>query len=44
MLAPDVQTALLQGTAPVKLDPDQSPSREIPLDWDEQCRLLGMSA
>lgn len=42
LLAPDIQKALLQGTAPQQLDPERLLSRDIPLDWDEQRRFLGM--
>jgi len=44
LLAPDIQKALLQGTAPNGLDPDMLLSRDMPLDWNEQRRVLGMSA
>jgi len=42
LLAPDIQKALLQGTAPPNLDPERLLSRDIPLDWDAQRRFLGM--
>ncbi len=41
-LAPDIQKALLQGTAPPDLDPERLLSRDMPLDWDEQRRFLGI--
>jgi DNA invertase Pin-like site-specific DNA recombinase len=44
LLAPDIQKALLQGTAPADLDPDRLLSRDMPLDWGEQRRFLGISA
>lgn len=43
MLAPDIQKALLQGTAPTGLDPDRLLSADLPLDWGEQRRFLGMA-
>jgi site-specific DNA recombinase len=42
LLAPDIQKALLQGTAPPNLDPERLLSRNIPLDWHAQRRFLGM--
>jgi len=42
LLAPDIQKALLQGTAPPHLDPDRLLARDIPLAWEEQRRFLGM--
>jgi site-specific DNA recombinase len=42
-LAPDIQKALLQGTAPKHLDPDRLLSRDMPLDWHEQRRFLGIA-
>lgn len=44
LLAPDIQKALLQGAAPANLDPDRLLSRDMPLDWAEQRRFLGMMA
>jgi hypothetical protein len=43
LLAPDIQKALLQGTGPANLDPDRLLSRDMPLEWGEQRRFLGMS-
>ncbi len=43
LLAPDIQKALLQGTGPANLDPDRLLSREMPLEWEEQRRYLGMA-
>jgi site-specific DNA recombinase len=43
LLAPDIQKALLQGTAPAGLDPDLLLSPDMPLDWVEQRRFLGMA-
>lgn len=43
LLAPDIQKALLQGTAPPQLDPDRLLSPNMPLEWEAQRRLLGMS-
>ena len=42
LLAPDIQKAILQGTAPKGLDPDLLLAREIPMDWGEQRQLFGM--
>lgn len=42
LLAPDIQKALLLGTAPTGLDPDVLLSRDFPSDWGEQRKLLGM--
>jgi len=44
MLAPDIQKALLQGTAPADLDPDLLLSPDMPLEWAEQRRFLGMAS
>jgi site-specific DNA recombinase len=44
LLAPDIQKALLQGTAPADLDPDLLLSRNMPLDWAEQRSFLGITA
>ena len=41
LLAPDIQKALLQGTAPANLSPDRLLSREMPMDWEQQRRFLG---
>lgn len=43
LLAPDIQKALLQGTAPKRLHPDRLLSRDMPLDWAEQRRFLGIT-
>ena len=43
LLAPDIPKALLQGTAPAELDPDILLSRDMPMEWEEQRRFLGMS-
>ena len=42
LLAPDIQKALLQGTGPAGLCPDRLLSREMPLEWAEQRRFLGI--
>ncbi len=42
LLAPDIQKALLQGTAPDGMDPDRLIAGDIPLDWDAQRRMFGM--
>lgn len=42
LLAPDIQKALLQGSAPVGLDPAMLLSRDIPLDWDRQRKFFGL--
>jgi site-specific DNA recombinase len=44
LLAPDIQKALLLGSAPETLDPDKLVAREMPLDWAEQRRFLLMAA
>ena len=44
LLAPDIQKAILQGTAPKGLDPDLLFARDFPLDWGEQRQMIGMSA
>lgn len=41
LLAPDIQKALLTGTAPVELEPEMLLSRDIPLDWEGQRKFLG---
>lgn len=41
LLAPDIQKALLTGTAPVGLEPEMLLSRAIPLDWEGQRKFLG---
>ncbi len=43
LLAPDIQKALLQGTAPVDLDPERLISRDMPLDWEAQRKFVGMA-
>ena len=43
LLAPDIQKALLQGTMPLGLDPDELIGMDLPLDWSEQRRALGMA-
>ncbi len=43
LLAPDIQKALLTGTAPRGLDPELLLSQDIPLEWEEQRKLLGFS-
>ena len=40
-LAPDIQKALLLGTGPSGREPEQLLGRELPLDWDEQRKVLG---
>ena len=42
LLAPDIQRALLTGKAPLGLDPEKLLSRDMPLDWEGQRKLLGM--
>jgi DNA invertase Pin-like site-specific DNA recombinase len=44
LLAPDIQKALLTGTAPPGLDPEKLLSRDIPLDWEGQRRFLGFAS
>nr|WP_221774232.1 recombinase family protein [Novosphingobium flavum] len=43
LLAPDIQKALLQGTMPRGFDPDELVGMNLPLDWGEQRRMLGMA-
>lgn len=43
LLAPDIQKGLLLGTAPAGLDPDKLVGGDLPLDWDEQRRVLGFT-
>jgi len=43
LLAPDIQKALLQGTLPGSLDPDALLAMDLPLDWHEQRRVLGIT-
>lgn len=40
-LAPDIQRAILEGSQPTELRLKDLLSQTIPLDWDEQRRLLG---
>jgi site-specific DNA recombinase len=42
LLAPDIQKALLQGTAPADLDPDRLLAADLPLGWAEQRKFLGI--
>ena len=42
LLAPDIQKMLLQGKAPLHIMPDMLVSRELPMDWEEQRRMLGI--
>ena len=44
LLAPDIQRALLTGTAPDHLTPEWLLSHEWPLDWEAQRKLIGMPA
>lgn len=43
LLAPDVQKMLLQGKAPPHVTPEMLISRDLPMDWDEQRRMFGLS-
>lgn len=43
LLAPDIQKALLQGSLPAPIDPDQLIATDLPLDWNEQRRMLGLA-
>ena len=43
LLAPDIQKALLHGTAPDTITPELLISRKVPLDWNQQRQLLGMA-
>jgi site-specific DNA recombinase len=42
LLAPDIQKMLLQGKAPPRLVPEMLVSRELPMDWAQQRRMLGI--
>ena len=42
LLAPDIQKMLLQGKAPLHLMPDMLVSGDLPMDWEEQRRMLGV--
>ena len=42
LLAPDIQKMLLQGKAPPHITPDVLLSSDIPMDWDEQRRMVGL--
>ena len=42
LLAPDIQKALLTGKAPLGLDPAKLLSRDMPLDWEDQRKFLGI--
>jgi site-specific DNA recombinase len=44
LLAPDIQRAMLTGTAPGHVTPDWMLSQEWPLDWAEQRAMFGASA
>jgi hypothetical protein len=44
LLAPDIQKALLTGTAPLGFDHANLLSRDIPLDWEGQRKFLGMNS
>ena len=41
LLAPDIQKAILQGTAPQGLDPDLLFARDLPIAWSDQRQFLG---
>lgn len=43
LLAPDIQKAILQGTAPKGLGPDVLLDRDFPLDWGEQRKVIGFA-
>jgi site-specific DNA recombinase len=42
LLAPDIQRALLQGTLPRGIDADALLAINLPLDWNEQRRVMGI--
>ena len=44
LLAPDIQKALLTGTALANLDPEKLLSRDMPLDWEGQRKFLGFAS
>jgi site-specific DNA recombinase len=41
LLAPDITSAILDGTQPIDLNLDRLISRSLPLDWAEQRSVLG---
>lgn len=41
LLAPDIQKALLLGTAPTTATEARLLAKDLPLDWDEQRAFLG---
>lgn len=41
MLAPDITSAILEGTQPVDLNLDRLINMSIPIDWTEQRSVLG---
>ena len=44
LLAPDIQKAILQNTLPFPLELEAILNAEIPLDWDDQRRMIGLAA
>lgn len=42
LLAPDIQKMLLQGKAPPHITPDLLLSANLPMEWEEQRRMLGI--
>jgi hypothetical protein len=41
LLAPDITEAILEGTQPIDLNLDRLINVSIPLEWVEQCSVLG---
>ena len=42
-LAPDIVTAIIEGSQPLKLTPGKLLAADLPINWDEQKRALGFS-
>ncbi len=43
LLAPEIQMMLLQGKAPPHITPGMLVSRDLPMDWEEQRQMFGLS-
>ncbi|MDG1418268.1 MAG: hypothetical protein P8P99_10730, partial [Maricaulis sp.] len=44
LLAPDVQRAILEGRQPVGMKISDLTSRDLPLCWKQQAKVLGFSS
>ena len=42
-LAPDIVTAIIEGSQPLELTPGKLLAADLPINWDEQKRALGFS-